>query len=368
MSYINTYTFFLNSAYRTSGSNAQPTWLLDRGLALEDPGNQFHARVLSAEIPFSFMTLNASYNTLPYLFTVTQLSINTSGTIVIHEGNYTILTLLSTLADAISTQMTAKGFAAVNQPVLNFTYDSTTGRASFNYSSAPAGFTVAFSLRWSQNDLLSRFFGMLATSANTVISYTSAAVNTSSNTVSVISVNVNPITSVVLRSDLLQQSATQMERYVEQGWAASNIVAKTFVTSGSNTWLFFQNDGFTVRLHNKTIESVDLYLTGLTFDPLLLNGISWNVVLQIDEWEPRIVQFNREQQLIRAYERQTRLEDLQRERLDLQVKVASSMKKIRGSIKQDAPKGEAQPSPPQAGEQDQEPSATGLAQRAVRES
>lgn len=333
MSYINTYTFFLNSAYRTSGSNAQPVWLLDRGLSLEDPGNQFHARVLSAEIPFSFTTLTASYNTVPYTFTVTQLSINTSGTLTITEGNYTILTLLSTLAAIISDQMTTDGFAGVNQPVLNFTYDSTTGRASLDYSSAPLGYTVTFTLLWSQSDLLSRFFGYVATSGDTVISYTSAGVKTSSNIVSPISVNVNPITSVVLRSDLLQQSANQMERYVEQGWAASNIVAKTAVTTGSNTWLFFQNDGFTTKLHNKTIESVDLYLTGLTFDPLLLNGIAWNVVLQIEEWEPRIVQFNREQQLIRAYERQTRLEDLQSERNELQKKVESSMTKIRGSVK-----------------------------------
>lgn len=334
MSFINTYTFFLNSAYRQSGTNAWPSWFLDRQLTLEDPNNSFFAKVLSAEIPASYSGITDSYNSIPYTFTVPESSISVTSTMLIPVGNYTILTLLTQLQTLMVGVMTTSGFSTVKQPTLNFTYDTTTSKVTLGYSAAPVGYTFTFRLKWGLADLIARFFGFVATGPDSVISYTSAGVDTSTGILSSISVNVNPITSITLRSDLLSQTSDNMERYIEQGWSSSNILAKTFVTSGANTFLFFNDTNYTVKLQNKTVDAIDIYVAGLTFDPLYLNGISWNCVIQIMEFEPRMVQFNREQMLIREYDNRVKIEDLRLQREELRAKLETKVNKIRGSIKQ----------------------------------
>jgi hypothetical protein len=49
--------------------------------------------------------------------------------------------------------------------------------------------------------------------------------------------------------------------------------------------LIYENSSFEVRLNNKIIDDISLYLTALTYDPINLNGIGWRIVLQITEYE-----------------------------------------------------------------------------------
>jgi len=77
---------------------------------------------------------------------------------------------------------------------------------------------------------------------------------------------------------------------VEYSLTISDILLKVPVNSYYNSWLLYENNTFEVRLNNKMIDEVSFYLTGLTYDPINLNGVGWRVILQITEYESPITQ------------------------------------------------------------------------------
>lgn len=324
MSFINTTTLFLQSTYRTSGTNQWPVFALPKPLVLSNVRNSWHAKLVMAEIPFSFSVLG-SFNTVGYTF-VTSAGINTSGTLTIPSGNYDINTLLSVLASKIQATIAV----SASNPTLNFSYDTNSARVTLGLTSLPLTGSWSYQLTWTQADLLAPFFGFSYT-ANTVLSC-SGGVLTSTNYVSPNAVNVNPVTSLVIRSDLLQQTSDQQEILVEAGWSSANILGKVLVTNNSNTWLFHQNDSFVVKLLNKSIESIDLYISTIDFNSVSLNGIAWRATLQLLEWEPRVVEFEREQQMIRALDNAERLNSLLDEHRVLKEKVNQNVSALRRRI------------------------------------
>jgi hypothetical protein len=77
---------------------------------------------------------------------------------------------------------------------------------------------------------------------------------------------------------------------VEQKFTLSNILAKIYVNSYYNSWILWENDiGFSVRLTNKSIDFIQMYLTSQTYDNVLFDGVSWKVTVRIREIESPIV-------------------------------------------------------------------------------
>ena len=296
MSLVNEYTFFLDSKYRSESENASPTFKLDSPIVLENINNYFVCKVVSCDIPFSFKALASPYNVIPVRFEVIQHSIDILGNITIPEGNYSILSLLSELQTRLTAFMVGSGFNQI--PSLDFSYDSDTGKCTLNIIPAGGSHTVFLTLKWENADIIAEYFGF-SYLANTVLSFNLSTI-TSTNFVSPNNVNVSPITSLYIRSNSLNQTAKNQERLVEQAFSVSDILLKVPVNSYYNTWLMYENDSFSVRLNNKHIEVLSLYITSQTYDKVVFNGVHWKIVLKILEYEPEYMSYIRQQQMIQV--------------------------------------------------------------------
>lgn len=330
MTTIQTHTLWLDSKYRVSGTNANATFKFDILPILSNPNHYFEVEVLTAEVPFSFHTLQAPTNVIPYTFTMPQDAINLSGTITIPPGNYTILTLLSNL----ETQMTTIIHAATGRPnkdTLVFTYDRTSARATLMIEDFENNHDFTFTLRWTVADIIAQYFGFSFTQ-DTVISYNAAGVLTSTNYVSPNSVNVSPINALYLRSDDLAQDLTQQERLVEPFTTVSNVLCKVPVNVAFNTWIFYETFGTRVRLRNAEITPFNLYWTGLTYDPVLFEGVSWRVQLAFYEVQPAWYADLLKSQAQDAQARRQELLSLLEQRQALLEEAGQKTKKLRRTL------------------------------------
>ena len=290
MSVINSWTYFLDSKYRSSGINGQPTWDLPNGLMLSDPANYFAVQILSVELPFSFYTLDTPNNTVGYtLVTSGDSTINTTGTLTITPGAYNITQLLVELSTRITAILTAAGMPTIELPTLNFTYSALTGKVTLGFGTLPITNTLSFTLDWANSDILAEYFGFYF-DTNTVLSYSSPGSITSTNYISPNNVNCNPITSLALRSNTLNQTTNNIECLVEQRMSQSDILLKIPIQVPSNSWIFYENNSnFSVELRNQSIDQIQLYLTHLTYDPVYLDGVHWKIVLKIEERQSDMV-------------------------------------------------------------------------------
>lgn len=324
---VNTYNFFLDTDYRNQGSNTFPNFSLKEPIKLSNDNNYFTAKIVSAEIPFSFKTLSAPYNTLKVRVQETaQHNIDVSDSIVLTEGNYTIISLLEELKQKLTTylQTINVGNFQSHLPSFDFIYVKETGRCTLNIISGGGNHAVSVSLLWGLNDILAPFFGFTFQN-NTILSYDSNDNITSQNYISPNHVNVSPITGLFIRSSTLNQQRFNQERLVEYDMTISDILLKVPVSSYYNTWLMYENNDFEVRLNNKHIDDISLYLTALTYDPINLNGIGWKVVLQITEYESPLTLKIKE-------DRQERLKLLTQKRMELMNELKSVRDELTSSI------------------------------------
>lgn len=309
MSIINEYTFFLNSKYRSSGINAAPIWNLGDPIVLSDNNNYFECQILNAEIPFSFKSIQSPNNTMKYTLSAPQDSMNTNGVITIASGNYSITSLLAEL----KTQLESLVVPMQHPPTFNFTYDRESGKVTLDVAISNGNHSLTLTLRWTQSDIMAEYFGFTYEN-DTILSYNTSQVVTSTNYISPNHVNVSPVTSLLLRSDNLNQISNNQEILVEQQFTLSNILAKIYVNSYYNSWILWENDlGFSVRLTNKSIDYIQLYLTSLTYDYVLFDGVSWKVTIKIREIESPLVTRMKESKLQKLAE----VQQLQQEKENL---------------------------------------------------
>lgn len=326
------YVFFVDSKYRTSGTNDAPVFALSTPLQLTDPNHSFYARVTSVEAPFSFSTVGASYSSLNVQLSVQgSQSFTTTGTITIPQGNYTILTLLAALKTQLDQFLISSPLLVGNRPTFNFTYDSITGYATLGFKTVPSTIGFALTLYWRDNDLLAPFFGFVY-EVNSVLSFNVGGVINSINVTSVANVNVSPYTSIHLRSDMLTQTYEQQECLVENYFTPSSILLRVPVNVPYNTWILYDNDAFAVKLKTQNIDAFDLYFSSLTYDNLSFDGINFRATLEITEvrdhrYDESIKQANRD-----ARDAALRLRDLQVERAQLESDLSRRVKKMKTSV------------------------------------
>lgn len=287
MNIINQYNLFLDTKYLEGGTNEASKFSLKEPITLSNDNNYFIAKILTAEIPFSFKTLSNPYNILKVRVQETaHHSIDVSSNIILTEGNYSIISLLDELKNKLTAylQTIIVGNFQSHLPSFNFTYSKETGRATLNIIPGGGNHAVSITLLWNLNDIIAPFFGFTFKN-NTILSYLADGTITSQNYISPNHVNVSPITSLFIRSSSLNQARYNQERAVEYDMTISDILLKVPVSSYYNTWLIYENSTFEVRLNNKIIDDISLYLTALTYDSINLNGVSWRVLLQITEYE-----------------------------------------------------------------------------------
>jgi hypothetical protein len=181
MTTVATYNIYLDSKYRTSGTNSAPEFALPTPLYLSNPNHRFVATIKSADVPFSFKSLVAPFNTLRVQYIETPF-VNSIFTITFPPGNYSITNLLGLLSSLLSAALTP---IAVNPPSFQFTYDKNTGLATLIMSPVTIGNPTSLRLFWTDpnGDILSRFFGFSG-DLDTILSYDAGGVSSNTNNIS----------------------------------------------------------------------------------------------------------------------------------------------------------------------------------------
>ena len=214
-------------------------------------------------------------------------------------------------------------------PVFTFTYDKESGKVTLDTVINSGNRSMTLTIRWSQSDIMAEYFGFTFEN-DTVLSYNTSQIITSTNYISPNHVNVSPITSLILRSDNLNQISKNQEMLVEQKFSLSNILAKIYVNSYYNSWILWENDiGFSVRLTNKSIDFIQLYLTSQTYDYILFGGVSWKVTIKIREIESQLVTRMKEvklQTLTEVQHLQTQKDDLIKQLEDIKKELLNQVK------------------------------------------
>ena len=319
---VRSLTYFLDTKYRTGGTNYQPEFRLAQTVGLSSPDNYFECQVLSVEIPYSFSAIAAPNNTVPYAMLLNGA--NTTGVLTIPPGNYSITTLLASLSSAV----TAVTSTSATTPTPRFTYQASSGYVTLALGNT-ATMTNAFlmTLFWTTSDILAEAFGFYYT-ANTYLRVTGTA-DTSYNNVSVNNVNVSPVTSLCLRSDSLHQDADQVECLVESLFTQSDILCKIPVQVPANSWIYYENPTFAIRLRNATIEVLQFYLTSQTYDPVSFDGVHWRLALQIRERRPAYVTDRDTMERLRIDAATQRMRELEMQRGQMVDELQRKAKKLR---------------------------------------
>jgi len=322
MSVVNQYNLFLDTKYRNSGSNTSPTFFLQDPIVLSNPNNYFKASVINADIPFSFKTLASPNNVLKLGLVIPQHSVDVSSNITLTEGNYSITNLLDELTTQITAWVNANKGTLNQVPTYDFQYDRNTGKAILNIIPPGGSHDFTLTIYNSLADILVEMWGFTFEN-ETILSYNTSGVITSSNYISPNHVNVSPITALYIRSTSLHQLSNNQERLVEQQFTISDILAKIPVNTYYNTWLLYDGN-FSVSINNNHIEEITLYLTTNTYTPINLSGIHWRLTIQITEIETEATSMLRENEK-KKYEnmiqqKQALIEQLNQIRDDLSKK------------------------------------------------
>jgi hypothetical protein len=335
---LNTYTYFLDSKYRTVDTNGlpkspafHPEFELDPSIHLKDANNYFEMEVMTADIPFTFHTLDIPNNTIDMTVIVPADSINTVVTLTIPAGNYSILTINDSLVTQYSNALIALGYSNPNQrPKLEITYDRATSKDTFQLVDGPnQNWTIIFS--WSQSDILAEYFGFDSTVSTTLyyyIGHTSSSINGTSLYV----VNVSPISSLYLRSNVLSQTIQNQEFLVESVVTTSSILAQVPIPFSYMTWIFYSTNGFKVKLQNKEIKEFDLYFSGLTYDEVRFRGAHWKMQLRITEVRPEMFVELDKSMAAQMRDAQLQIRDMESKKRELVEKTESRLGKIRQRI------------------------------------
>jgi hypothetical protein len=319
MTTVALYNLFLDSKYRTSGTNSSPEFALPSPITLSNPNHRFIVTVKSADVPFSFKSLSTPYNTLRVQYIETPF-VNAFFTITVPPGNYSITQLLSILSSLLTAGIAP---LATNAPQFNFSYDRNTGLATLDIQAVTPGNPTTVRLFWTDpnGDFLANFFGFTG-DIDTILSYNGAGVPSYTNNVSEGHVICSPISSIYIRSGTLSQPANNDEYLVEFSGTVSDILLKMSVTTPYNTWLNYSNGDIEITINNKLIDIIQLYITGLSYIPLDLSNVYWRTHLQIKEIRDTYLdEIEKEQQRIAQEIRQLEME---RERAMMELDGASA--------------------------------------------
>jgi hypothetical protein len=275
MATVATYTFYVSSDKRQSGTNTDMNIQMSQIITRQARNSHFRATVHGTTIPFSFYQLSNDIKSLT--ITISQGSNIFVGTLNMTVGNYSTVSVLEELA----TRLTAICEGPISPctsftPVFNFVYNTTTSKSTLSLLStvpntSPANTTV-FALQFATNLSLGLFFGF--TSSPTF----SIGISATGSKPAV----ANPVSYLLLRSPSLRQYKNR-EWIVEQD-VFSDILYHIPVQTNVNTYINWYGDSHPVSLVNDTISNLNFYLTtNLSYTPIDLQDLSWSFRMTISE-------------------------------------------------------------------------------------
>ena len=267
MSKVNEYYYYISSKQREtdSASTSDFNMRVEPNFNLVKSTNYWRVSVLSATIPFSFKQVNI-FNNIFYIEYNSNII-----PVTLPVGNYNIQDL--------STQAAAAIIAAVSvYDTINFTisYNLITGFSTFNYVSSALGFPT---IKIFANYTIAEMLGI---NSDLTITLGGSAVGQ-------IPFNVNPILSLYIRSGNLNQQNNLESLFGKS--QQTNILCEILLSENPGSfinWLNSENVG--VRITNKTLSTINLYLSSSDDNVLNLQGLNWSCLLLFEEYEPRPIQ------------------------------------------------------------------------------
>lgn len=267
MSVVNSYNLYLDSSQRLSGTSASPTFNTSPAIRLTSTKNYFQVRVNTTSIPFSFPQLSAA-NALVYAYWNGQLL-----TLPLRPGNYTVTSLTTSIVAALTTAVAALGTTIV----VTWTYNKDTNLTTFTYVSSSATVT---------GDNIQLIYDSSPVPLNMLGFTSSKTISLAAAVTGDRPVNLQPVTSLYIRSDSLRQSVHSKE-FIIQRDDPSDILAQVPIFGQPNTFITFNNaSGQTARITNHTIDVLSFYITDPTdYRPIDLRGLDWNLCITVEELE-----------------------------------------------------------------------------------
>jgi hypothetical protein len=278
MTEINRFHIFVSSELRTVGSKSSSDFSISVNppLVLTHPNHYFIAQIMSVEIPYSWLQVNSGNNTLGILYAIDGGAF-APYTITLTAGNYNVNTLITALGNAIDAVIPAHTWKH------NYIYNQDTGKITFGIKDAGAYTSVAIAINFPANSFLARMFGCLA-QTNVAYGYASMTYQNISGTTNV---NVNPVSSIYIRSTNLKQIKNQESLVVGQGQDASDILCKLQIYTPPKTIVFYNGElGLSAKITNPIIDKLELYLSdNYSYDLDMMNN-DWTFRISFYEMKP----------------------------------------------------------------------------------
>lgn len=267
MTTIVEHNVFIDSRQRSIGTPDEFVVWLKKPIIKTHPSHYFTARIVSAEIPYTWKQVNVNNNTLA--LTILYVGNTYETTMTISPGNYNI----TQLQTEFKSRLIATVQLATGQIVsVTTAYNSSNNRVTIGLGSSP---TISITVRFSLNPFLGSMFGCLVDKVMTNVIGFSGDRN----------VNVNPVTSIYIRSELFRQQDSY-ESIVDR-WDISDILAKIQVMTPPNTILYYDgNLMLENRIANEVIDRVSVYLSDNQSYALDLNGNDWSFRISFREVRP----------------------------------------------------------------------------------
>lgn len=275
MATIATYTFYVSSDKRQSGTNTDMNIQMSQIISRQARNSHFVATVHGTTIPFSFYQLSNDIKTLSVV--ITQGANLFTTTLDMTVGNYSTVSVL----DELATKLTAICIGTISPcvsftPTFNFVYNTTTSKSTLTLLSvlpntAPEN-TTQITLGFGTNLSLGLFFGF--TSSPTFFIGQSATGSKPAV--------ANPVNYLLLRSPSLRQYKNR--EWVVEKDVFSDILYHIPVQTNVNTYINWYGDSHPVSLVNDTISNLNFYLTtNLSYTPVDLQDLSWSFRMTISE-------------------------------------------------------------------------------------
>jgi hypothetical protein len=275
---VNKYQLYFNTAQRTSGTAQHPYFSCKPSFVKKSPLNWFEIQITSCEIPYQWTQVNSTNSSVGFSYARTGSS-TVNGTLTLTNGNYDVNALITEIFYRLSLAIpsyTWTNNTYFNQPTNKIVFsiigtDNVATSITFNFAS---------------NTFIGTMFGC---TNNITFSYNSS--NVSTNATSDTTVNVNPVSSIYIRSSLLKQLATNCGNSQENmvaGYTSdiSDIINKIQVLTPPYTYVFWINQvGVRTKISNSTIDQIDVYLSdNRSFDLNITQN--WTFALAIFEYSP----------------------------------------------------------------------------------
>jgi hypothetical protein len=273
---VNRFHIFVNTALRNSGTQNDFSINVNPPLVKLHPSNYFVAQIVSVEIPYSWLQVNSTNNTLPVALGLNGGAFSYA-TLVIASGNYTATSLSTALFTALKVAYPAITFTDAT------TYNASSGKYTFGILNAGAYTSVVVSYNFTANTFLARMFGCLAATNIVFGSVGAVYTNVSGST----NINVNPVSSIFIRSTNLKQLKNQENLVVGFGQDPSDILCKLQVYTPPRSYIFYNGElGLSAKLSNSIIDKLDFYLSDNYSFGLNMNNNDWSFRITFIEYEP----------------------------------------------------------------------------------